>query len=386
MSRPLRAEIDLEALAHNYRYAKSLSHGRTLAVIKADAYGHGLLRVAQCLCGGDGFAVATIEEAVALREAGLRNRILVLEGVFDREGMCEAAWRRLDLVVHSGYQLELLKALPETRPLSIWLKVDTGMGRLGFDGADAPGIYADLAALSAVRECVLITHLACADEADSPHNHLQLQRFDATARAIETQRTVRSLPFAQSIANSAALIGLPDARRQWDRAGVMLYGINPHMGSGQDHNLKSAMTLRSRLIAVRSARAGESVGYGCDYRFYHDGRFGIVACGYGDGYPRHAPSGTPVLVCGRRAQLIGRVSMDMLAVDLSAIPEARVGTEVELWGGALPVAEIAASAGSIAYELLTGVTQRVPRVYGNGTRLESGGGADRAAGPDSPAP
>lgn len=360
------AEIDLGALQHNYRYAKSLGSGKTLAVVKANAYGHGLERVARSLAGGDGFAVATVEEAVSLRDVGLRNRLLVLQGVFDREDLREAVRCRLDLLIHSDYQLDLLRSAPASQPFSVWLKIDTGMGRLGFDCDDAPRIYAALSELPSVRECIITTHLACADEIDSPHNTLQLQRFDRAVRAVRAfagQNGRRSLPLAQSIANSAALIGLPDARRQWNRAGVMLYGVNPRAGTWQDRKLKNVMTLRSRLIAVRSVRAGETVGYGCDYRFFHDGRFGIVACGYGDGYPRHAPSGTPVLVCGRRTQLVGRVSMDMLAVDLSAIPEATVGTEVELWGGSVPVAEVAANAGTIPYELLGGLTARVPRIY-----------------------
>lgn len=356
MSRPLQARVNLDAIRHNYRFASSLTAGRTVAVIKANAYGHGLPVVGEALAGADALGVATIEEALALRDTGVRGRLLVLEGVFDRDALREAIVQRLDIVIHSGYQLEMLAQEPDAAGLSLWLKIDTGMGRLGFSWREARVVYDRLRSLAPDSEITLMTHMACADEPQHEFNRIQLERFDASLSG-------ESLP--HSIANSAALLALPAARRDWSRAGIMLWGVNPRLDGVAHPQLRSSMEFESRLIAERRVEAGESVGYGCDYHFPGEGRFGIVACGYGDGYPRHAPTGTPVLVGGRRTRLVGRVSMDMLAVDLTALPDARVGTPVTLWGSALPVAEVATHAGTIAYELLTGLTGRVPRIYEN---------------------
>ncbi|GAA5524430.1 alanine racemase, catabolic [Microbulbifer aestuariivivens] len=368
MSRPLRARVNLDAIRHNYDFARALSapDGRTVAVIKANGYGHGLTRVAAALKGADALAVATIEEALALRDAGVGNRLLVLEGVFDQMALREAIRQRLDIVIHSDYQLEMLALEPGATALALWLKIDTGMGRLGFSWREAAAVYQRLRALAPDSEITLMTHMACADEPEREFNRIQLQRFDeASDTALGTTQEVTGQRLPHSITNSAALLAIPQARRQWNRAGIMLWGVNPRLDGVEHPELKSTMEFESRLIAERSVEKGESVGYGCSYHFQKAGRFGIVACGYGDGYPRHAPTGTPVLVGGQRTRLVGRVSMDMLAVDLSDIPHAKVGTPVTLWGAQLPVAEVAASAGTIAYELLTGLTERVPRVYEN---------------------
>lgn len=356
MSRPLQARVNLDAIRHNYQFARSLGDGRTVAIIKANAYGHGLAVVGEALAGADALGVATIEEALVLRRTGVQGRLLVLEGVFDRAALREAISQRLDIVIHSPYQLDMLAQEPEGGHLALWLKIDTGMGRLGFSWPEAAAIYRRLRAVAPQAEITLMTHLACADEPQRECNEVQLQRFDS-ALAGEA--------LAASIANSAALLALPGARRDWNRAGIMLWGVNPRLDGIRHPELRSSMEFESRLIAERQIGAGESVGYGCDYHFPGPGRFGIVACGYGDGYPRHAPSGTPVMVGGRKTQLVGRVSMDMLAVDLTHLPEAKIGAPVTLWGSALPVADVAAHAGTIAYELLTGLTERVPRIYEN---------------------
>ncbi|MBY6188963.1 alanine racemase [Microbulbifer agarilyticus] len=377
MTRPLQAIINLDAILSNYRYAKTLAGGAVVAVIKANGYGHGLTNVGKFLTPHvDALAVATLEEAVELRAANVTTRLLVLEGVFDAEALDTAIQLNLDLVVHSDYQVALLEQYQQgtiNTALNIWLKIDTGMGRLGFCPRRAAEQYKKLYALSVVKSVTLTSHFACADEPARQENVFQLSAFDAAARSVQqahndlcdSQSETTLVP--QSIANSAAIIALPAARRQWSRAGIMLYGSDPVVRSADSsvdkHSLACTMTLQSGLIAVRSAAKGESIGYGADFRFAQDGRYGIVACGYGDGYPRHAGTGTPVMVGGVRTCLIGRVSMDMLAVDLSCVPEAAVGTDVELWGPGIPVSEVADCAGTIPYELFTGLTQRVPRVY-----------------------
>nr|WP_010133153.1 alanine racemase [Microbulbifer agarilyticus] len=377
MTRPLQAIVKLDAIVSNYRQAKTLAGGAVVAVIKANGYGHGLVNVGLHLSPHvDALAVATLEEAIELRTANVPGRLLVLEGVFDAEALATANRLDLDLVVHSDYQVALLQ---EYQPnagdstLNLWLKIDTGMGRLGFSPDRAAQQYKELFSLDMVKSVILTSHFACADEPDREENAQQLASFDRAVNAVE--KLLKDLPGAegeafalqQSIANSAAILALPAAHRHWNRAGIMLYGSDPVVRGvdrpAETQSLACSMTLQSRLIAVRSVHKGESIGYGADFHFEEDGRYGIVACGYGDGYPRHAGTGTPVMVGGVRTRLIGRVSMDMLAVDLSKVPHAEVGTEVELWGNEISISEVADCAGTIPYELFTGLTQRVPRVY-----------------------
>ncbi|AQQ67258.1 alanine racemase [Microbulbifer agarilyticus] len=377
MTRPLQAIVNLGSILSNYQQAKTLVGGSVAAVVKANGYGHGLTTVATYLAPHvDALAVATLEEAVEIRAENVSTRLLVLEGVFDAEALDTAIQLNLDLVVHSEYQVELLERYHQSAvntALNIWLKIDTGMGRLGFHPDKAAERYKQLHSLSIVESVILTSHFACADEPEREENVFQLAAFDAAVRSVQRahdelfESRSETTPLPQSIANSAAIIALPAAHRHWNRAGIMLYGSDPVNravdGSVGKQSLACSMTLQSRLIAVRSAAKGESIGYGADFRFSEDGRYGIVACGYGDGYPRHAGTGTPVMVDGVRTRLIGRVSMDMLAVDLSCVPQAVVGAEVELWGPQLSVAEVAECAGTIPYELFTGLTQRVPRVY-----------------------
>jgi len=352
MSRPIQARIDLSALERNLHAARRLTSARIMAAIKANAYGHGTLRTAEALQAADGFALLDIGDAVRLREAGFRQTILLLEGVFKAEDMALLAEYDLATVLHSPHQLDLLDAYPRRGSLSLWLKINTGMNRLGFTPQEVPAVMAQLKGHAAVRDVTLMTHFAHADEAEGVA--VQLERFNILAASYNLPR---------SMANSAALLRYPATHGEWVRPGIMLYGSSPFAEkSAQDLGLRPVMTLSSEIISVREIQSGEQVGYGGMFRAERRMRIGVVACGYADGYPRHAPSGTPVLVNGQRTQTLGRVSMDMLSVDLSALPDAVVGSRVTLWGDGLPVDEVAKSAGTISYELLCALAARVPVV------------------------
>lgn len=352
MTRDCRALIDLGAIRHNLAAVRELSpDSRVMAVVKANAYGHGIGPAAQALAGADAFAVACLEEALAVREAGLSQPVVLLEGVSNALALEAALAQNFEVVIHDSSQLPLLQALNPERPLAVWLKVDTGMNRLGFAPADADDAWRWLRALPGVRQPVgLMTHLANADDPDDDFSAVQIARFNAFAAG---------RPGPRSIANSAGIAAWPASRGGWVRPGILLYGVSPlRNATGADHGLRPAMTVTTRLIAVKHIGAGERVGYGGAWTAPADIPIGIAAIGYGDGYPRQAPNGTPVLVNGCRAALIGRVSMDMIAVDLREI-EAAAGDPVTLWGAGLPVEEVARAAGMIPYELLCGVTQRV---------------------------
>lgn len=351
--RPATAVIDLAALRHNLQLAKKRAAGaRIAAVVKANGYGHGAVRLLPALDAADRLAVACIEEAMVLREAGARQPILLLEGVFTVDELPLCARLGFEVGVHHAEQVRMLETVPLERPVTVWLKLDTGMNRLGFRPEAAPMVMARLAAGAAVAPDIrLMTHFANADDPGDPMTRAQMRRFaDAVA----------GLPGERSLCNSAGILAWPEAHGEWVRPGVMLYGISPMAGRvGGDEGLLPVMTLRTGLIAVKPVRRGESVGYAGTWTAPEDTSIGIAAIGYGDGYPRHTPSGTPVLVSGRRAAIVGRVSMDMLAIDLRDHPEAKVGDPVILWGDGLPVELIAERAGTIAYELLCGITGRV---------------------------
>lgn len=353
MTRPSCARIDLAALRHNYRLARQLHGGRALAVLKADAYGHGALRCAGALADiADGFAVAFFDEARVLREAGIAQPILVLEGCFDAQELRAARALGLWVVVHQASQLAHVECLPEPgAPLQVWLKVDSGMGRAGFAPAQVQEIHRRLWACGPVADIVLMTHFACADEPDRAVTARQLAAFDAA---------VAGLPGAQSLANSAGTLAWPQVRRDWARPGIVLYGADPMPVATQP--LRPVMTLRSQVFAERRLCAGEALGYGAAFVADRDTRVGLVAIGYADGYPRRAPTGTPVAIDGQISRIVGRVSMDMLTVDLTDLPAAGIGSTVELWGAQVDVNAVAQAAGTIAYELLCNV-KRVPREY-----------------------
>ena len=346
--------IDTGALRHNLGVIRRLApKSRVMAVIKANAYGHGLVTAARALEAADAFAVARLDEGLALRDAGIKSPIVLLEGVFDREQLEAAAAADLQLVIHSQEQIELLRAAPPRCQFKTWLKLDSGMNRLGFKRAAFQAAHTAMAATAAVRGQVnLITHLAYADTPELPTTADQLMVFAAATRALEGER---------SIASSAALLGFPQSQADWIRPGLLLYGVSPLRGStGADHGLLPAMTLRSQVIATKDLAVGDQVGYGGDWTATRPTRLAIAAIGYGDGYPRSVSSGTPVLVNGEHAALAGRVSMDMLAIDVTEVQRPpKVGDPVVLWGEGLPVEEVAIWAETIPYTLLCGINQRV---------------------------
>lgn len=356
MARGAQLSINPGAMVHNLRVARAYAgSARIVAPIKADAYGHGLLLAAAALRGADAFAVACLEEALPLREAGYAHPILLLEGVFDGAELLQACRYRLDMVIHADWQIRLLERERLPRPVNVWIKVDTGMHRLGFAPDQVVDAFHRLARCRNVASHIrLMTHFACADNRDDATTLRQLAAFDAATADLDGEH---------SLANSAALLGWPQTHRQWVRPGIMLYGASPFVDQRDAPRLRPAMTLSSRLIAIRRVAAGEAVGYGRSWVASEPSQVGTVALGYGDGYPRHAPSGTPVLVNGIRTQLIGRVSMDMLTVDLGPLGDhVEVGDAVVLWGDGLPAEEVAGHVGTIAYELFCGVGARVPRV------------------------
>jgi len=353
MPRPIQARIDLAALEQNLRVARGLTRARIMAVVKANAYGHGLLPSAEALRDADGFALVDVGDAVSLREAGFRQTLLLLEGSFKPEDMTLIAEYDLAVVVHSPHQLPMLNAYSRRVGLSVWLKINTGMNRLGFAPEDVPAVMAQLKAHAAVKDITLMTHFANADNAVGVKT--QLERFNTLAEGYNMPR---------SLANSAALLRYPATHADWVRPGIMLYGASPFAETGaQDLGLRPVMTLVSEIISVREIQSAGQIGYGGLFSAEQKMRVGVVACGYADGYLRHAPTGTPVLVDGQRTRTLGRVSMDMLSVDLSSIKNAKVGSEVVLWGAGLPADEVAQAAGTISYELFCALTRRVPIVY-----------------------
>ncbi len=360
MPRPIQARIDLSALRHNYLIAKKHASAagkpaRVWAVVKADAYGHGLQRVADALADiADGFALLDLEAAVSLRDAGFRQPILLLEGFFDPTDLAACAEYQLIPAVHRLEQLQMIRdaALPVRLP--IYLKLNTGMNRMGFAPEQIPALRNELALSSAIASITLMMHFA---EADGGRGIAwQMERFEQVRRNWPGAKD-----FPVSMANSAALLRHPQTVHNWVRPGIMLYGASPFADEeAMSLELKPVMTLSSRILAIQDIPVGERVGYGGTFLADRPTRVGIVACGYADGYPRHAPSGTPILVEGLRTETLGRVSMDMLACDLTDLPVASVGSPVVLWGEGLPADEVAAAAGTISYEMFCALARRVP--------------------------
>ena len=359
-SRPIRARILPGAMLHNYRLAKMRApHSKVWAVIKANAYGHGQWRAAEALrAEADGFALLECENALALREAGIAQPLLLLEGIFSSRDARAVIAHDIVSTVHCREQLEmLLAALPSGQPLAICLKLNTGMNRLGFTATQLPAARAVLAARPEVG-VTLMTHFAEADGERGVAEQL---------RCLREMAPDWSGPL--TLANSAALFDHPETHGDWVRPGIMLYGGSPFAErSAEQLGLMPAMALESAIIGVQQLQPGERVGYGGTFVAERPMRIGVVACGYADGYPRHAPSGTPIAVAGRRTRTVGRVSMDMLACDLSDIPEAGVDAPVTLWGpgraGTVPADEVAMAAGTISYELFCALSPRVPLALG----------------------
>jgi len=359
MPRPIQATISASALRHNLAVARRYAGSSKLwAVIKANAYGHGLVRTARALAEADGFALLDYVDAMKLRLERFTHPILMLEGIFQPADIPVLSRYSLTPVIHHREQIEMLERTPPEAPLDVYLKVNSGMNRLGFTVDTLRGAHASLAAISGIRSITLMTHFA---DADGDGIEAQVHWFE---------EMTRDLPGEKSLANSAALIRYPAARSEWARPGIMLYGGSPFAAPGRKDlaergedadslELRPAMTLKSELISLQNLQPGERVGYGFSFEAKNEMTIGIVACGYADGYPRHAPSGTPVLVAGQRTRTVGRVAMDMICVDITDIEEAYFGTPVTLWGEGLPVDEVANAAGTVSYELLCALAPRV---------------------------
>jgi alanine racemase len=348
--RPLSATIDLSALRHNLALARARApRSKVFAVVKANAYGHGLARAARAFSDADGYALVELEAAVRLRESGYPHRIALLEGWFEPRELEAIAEHRLTTVVHSPEQVAMLERHPPFAPIDVILKLNTGMNRLGLQPGDFAAVLERLRRHPRVAAITLMTHFANADDARGIAP--QLAAFDAVAAGTGLPR---------SLANSAAILRYPESHADWIRPGIMLYGCSPFPGTaGGEIGLVPAMTLASEIIAVRTLARGDAVGYGGSFTAESPMRIGVVACGYADGYPRHAPTGTPVLVGDRLTRTLGRVSMDMLCVDLTGFENACVGTRVVLWGEGNPVEHVAESAGTVGYELLCALAPRV---------------------------
>jgi alanine racemase len=349
--RPILARISVGAMAHNLRVAKSRAgNARVFAVVKANAYGHGLSRARRAFAAADGFAVLTLEEAANLRQMGVEQPILLLEGLFGADEIAACAELNVWPVLHHPAHLDWLQRQPPARPLHVFLKFDSGMHRLGFPLAEHAAVVSRVKSQPGVARVTLMTHFAQADEAGGVD--WQLQPFLQALAG-------HGLPWTS--ANSAALLRYPHSCGAWVRPGLMLYGSSPFAdATSAELGLRPVMTLRSEIISVQDLRAGEGTGYGQLFRAERPMRVGVVACGYADGYPRLAPTGTPVLVNGRLSRTLGRVSMDMLCVDLSGFDGAGIGTPVVLWGEGLPVDDVARHVGTSSYELLCALAGRVP--------------------------
>ena len=364
MSRPTRAVINLSALQHNLRYVKSCApHARVMAMIKANAYGHGAIEIAKALSSGDvsadALAVATLDEALELREAGIGGRLILIEGAFSTDELAQAALCDLEVVVHQAEQIEMLAALPAATALRVWLKLDTGMHRLGLDELEIAAAYPRLRALPAVGEIYLMSHFSCANQTDNDFTRQQIAQFDQLTSGLPKSE--------QTLANSAAIMAWPDSHRDWVRPGLMLFGASPFGAEHLAPELRPVMSLESGVMAIRSVVTGDTVGYDNTWQAARDSRVGVVAIGYGDGYPWAVPTGSSVSVATAagvvQVPTVGRVSMDMMAVDLTDAPAAALGDRVVLWGEGLPIEAVAQAAGSSAYELMCGVNRRVPRLY-----------------------
>ena len=357
MSRPTRAVIDLQALRHNYQLAQSLApESKTIPMVKANAYGHGAIKVSQALADiAPAFGVACIEEALELRDAGIKQPVLLLEGAFDAAELKLAATKGFWVMIENHQQKEAIINADLAVPLTVWLGVDTGMHRLGFLPGDIAEVYKTLNSSRNISQPIVFTsHFACADDLNNKATLKQIDAFKACA-------PVTAL---QSLANSAAILAWPKAQREWQRPGYMLYGNSPFAVPQENADqLKPVMSFESAVISLRTIAAGESVGYTANWTAERDSTIATVTVGYGDGYPRNATNGTPVLINGVRCPLVGRVSMDMITVDVTDLREVAIGDKALLWGPELPVNEVASHCDTISYELLTRMPGRVPRVY-----------------------
>jgi alanine racemase len=364
MSRPTSAIIDLQALRENFLLAQKLApKAKSMPMVKANAYGHGMVEIANGLAdSAPAFGVACIEEALTLRKANIKQPILLLEGPHSADEVGLAEKHGFWLMLENHNQLQAVLSAQLTTAITVWIKLDTGMHRLGFQPEDASRVFEQLSKSSNVaKDIVLATHFACADDLESDFTDRQLQCFESAINTLDNAGTLTSL------ANSAAILGWPRIQDDWQRPGYMLYGASPFSEPQENaEKLKQVMHFQSAVISIRHIRAGESVGYTANWTAQRNSTIATVAVGYGDGYPRHAPNGTPVLINGVKCPLVGRVSMDMITVDITDLnSEVEIGADVTLWGPELLVTEVAEHCGTIGYELLTRMPARVPRIYIN---------------------
>lgn len=361
MTRPTRAIVDAQALRHNLAEVRRRApRSKVMAIVKANGYGHGLVWAARTLADGvDAFGVASAEEGLVLREEGITRPICLLEGFFTPDELPLLAQHDLAPVIHHEAQVRALESARLPRALSVWIKIDTGMHRLGFPPLAFRDAFGRLKSAPSVRTIRVMSHFAAADDpAQQAATQSQMDVFTSTLAGMNLER---------SLANSAGIVAWPASHYEWVRPGIMLYGGDPRVGAAAaTFNLRPVMTLETALIAVAQRKKGEPIGYGPDYRCVDDMPVGVAAIGYGDGYPRRMPAGTPVLVNGKRVPIVGRVSMDMLTLDLRGQPHAQIGDPVVMWGPGLPADEIAARAGTISYELFCHVAKRIPRVAVDG--------------------
>ncbi|KAB8310756.1 alanine racemase [Erwinia endophytica] len=352
MSRPIVATIDTSALRHNLAIARQAApHSRIWSVVKANAYGHGIDRVWQSLTDTDGFALLNLAEAILLREHGWEKPILLLEGFFHADELEILDRYRLTTSVHSNWQIQALAKAKLAAPLDVYLKINSGMNRLGFQPEQVNQAWHKLRSLDNVGEMTLMAHFAEGETTEGIAG--PMKRIADAAQGLDCPR---------SLANSAATLWHRETHYDWVRPGIILYGASPS-GNWQDIarcGLQPAMTLNSAIIAVQGLKTGDGVGYGARYRATGEQRIGVVACGYADGYPRHAPTGTPVWVDGVKTQTVGAISMDMITVDLTPCPQAGIGSQVELWGNNVKIDEVASAAGTVGYELMCALAPRVP--------------------------
>ncbi|MDC0127854.1 alanine racemase [Methylophilaceae bacterium] len=351
--RPLKATINHQALLSNLAHIKKIANqSKIMSVLKANAYGHNLLDVAKTLMASDGFAVLSVNEAIQLRENKFKQMILLLEGFFSKDEVNIASELRINVTVHNQRQIELINQAKPVIPINIHLKINTGMNRLGFMPNEINYLLESLGSNPYIADIILMTHFATADEKEGIEKQLSI--FNLISN---------NYNYPASVANSAAIIRYPESRLDWVRPGIMLYGLSPFENKiAKDLGLIPAMSLTSEIIAIQNIKAGNSVGYGLTFKANKDMRIGIVACGYADGYPRHAKNGTPVAIDGHLSSLVGRVSMDMLYVDLTEIQSANIGSKVELWGEKISVDTVAQFSGTVGYELICAISasQRVP--------------------------
>lgn len=349
-------EIDLNALQHNLAKVRQFApQAKVLAMVKADGYGHGLVEVARSLHEADALGVARASEAQILIAAGVNTPLVLMEGCLDQDELTWAIKNHVQLTIQNQQQLDAFLALGCATPSTVWLKLDTGMHRLGFEPTNFIQAYEQLVACQHCQQIVNMMHFACADDLSDTFNESQYELFEQFTAKLDAP---------QSVANSATILSRPERQKDWVRPGIVLYGTSPVIGTESlDFDLKPVMTLRANVIAIKPVKQGQSVGYGRDWFADRDSVIAVLGVGYGDGYPRHAKNGTPVLVKGQRVPLVGRVSMDMITVDVTDLAKIEVGDPVTLWGDNLPSEDVARCADTLSYTLYCGITNRVKRVY-----------------------